>query len=297
MKKNLTVSVIIPAYNAEVTIARALDSVMAQTYLPAEVIVVNDGSSDNTSDVVEGYSSAIPLRLIEVPNGGPARARNTAIDAAIGDWLAFLDADDLWISKDKLALQISVAEEHPGATVIDTFAEIYWDEARTNINRYIKKDDALSLLMKKNIINATSSVLAKTETVKEVGGFDPSLRFGEDRLLWANLAKRGEVHTVENVCIFKENSETNLTAKGLANIDYREQLVKKLLALKPVSRSEERKLWLVNYEEFLRKALKNKRFDLYNLIAIRTYKKSGVQFLLSRYSLYFIASLLISKLK
>lgn len=92
-------SVIIPAYNAAATLARALDSVLAQTYAAHEIIVVDDGSSDATAEVAVGYGDKI--RYLRQNNAGVSAARNTGTQAASGDWLAFLDADD-WYYPDRL---------------------------------------------------------------------------------------------------------------------------------------------------------------------------------------------------
>ena len=94
-----SVSVIIPAYNSESTITRALQSVTAQTRAPKEIIVVDDASTDNTREIAANFAStsSIPLRVItQSSNGGPSAARNTGWDAASGDYIAFLDADDQW---------------------------------------------------------------------------------------------------------------------------------------------------------------------------------------------------------
>ncbi len=102
-KQSYTISVIIPAYNAEEYIGRAIDSVLAQTHQPDEIIVVDDGSTDNTAEVIRSYSSRV--HYIGQENGGASVARNTGIEAATGQWIAFLDADDEWVPE-KLSMQI-----------------------------------------------------------------------------------------------------------------------------------------------------------------------------------------------
>ena len=102
-EKPYSVSVVIPAYNGEKYIGRAIDSVLAQSHPPDEIIVVDDGSSDGTGDVVGRYASSV--RYIYQENAGASVARNAGIEAARSEWIAFLDADDCWL-KDKLKLQI-----------------------------------------------------------------------------------------------------------------------------------------------------------------------------------------------
>ena len=106
------VSVIIPSYNSARFLATAIDSVLAQTTPVAEVFVVDDGSTDDTSALVESYVARYPklIRYIPQANGGPGAARNTGLQAASSDWVAFLDADDWW-KPEKLARQLAVLAE------------------------------------------------------------------------------------------------------------------------------------------------------------------------------------------
>jgi glycosyltransferase involved in cell wall biosynthesis len=101
-----TVSAIIPAYNAEAFIREAIDSALAQTVPPLEILVVDDGSTDRTTSIVAAYPP--PVRLLSRSNAGPAHARNTGAAHAIGDWLGFLDADDVWLPE-KLERQLQRA--------------------------------------------------------------------------------------------------------------------------------------------------------------------------------------------
>lgn len=105
-----SVSVIVPAYNAATYIAETLDSILKQTAPPAEVIVVNDGSTDNTSEIVRSFGSAVTL--IETPNQGVCKARNLGAEKAVSNWLAFCDSDDLWLPE-KLEKQLRLAHELP----------------------------------------------------------------------------------------------------------------------------------------------------------------------------------------
>lgn len=103
-------SVIVPAYNSAATLARAVDSVIVQSYPAHEIIVVDDGSTDATAEVARGYGEAV--RLLQQANAGVAAARNAGARAATGDWLAFLDADD-WYVPDRLRLHADWIDEHP----------------------------------------------------------------------------------------------------------------------------------------------------------------------------------------
>lgn len=107
---SLTISVVIPACNSAAHIGRAIDSVLAQSRPAEEIIVVDDGSTDGTAEIVRGYGHTV--RLIEQANAGASAARNTGILAAKSDWIALLDADDEWLAN-KLALQAAVIERFP----------------------------------------------------------------------------------------------------------------------------------------------------------------------------------------
>ena len=110
-----TVSVVIPAYNASATIARAIDSCLAQTIPLSQIIVVDDGSKDGLAEIVQDYGAAVTL--IRQSNSRTAAARNRAVDVATGDFIGFLDADDHW-ETNKIERQLSIFEKHPDVNVV-----------------------------------------------------------------------------------------------------------------------------------------------------------------------------------
>ena len=114
MEKNPLVSVVIPLYNGEKYLAEAIESVLAQTYSSIELIVVDDGSTDGSADIVKGYTS---VHYYFQPNQGLGAARNRGIDLAQGSFLAFLDADDIW-DKDKLMCQMKAFDNTPGLDMV-----------------------------------------------------------------------------------------------------------------------------------------------------------------------------------
>lgn len=119
MKQPL-ISCIVPVYNGELYLREAIDSILAQTYRPLEIIVVDDGSTDATPDVVAGYGDR--LRYIRQPNAGPGAARNHGLNLAQGEFIAFLDADDLW-HPDKLARQMTRFLNRPDLDLCITYAQ------------------------------------------------------------------------------------------------------------------------------------------------------------------------------
>lgn len=189
------VSVVIPAYNAADTIARAIASARSQDYRPIEIIVVDDASEDETCATVEALAGN-DLTLIRQPvNGGVAAARNVALSQATGEFVAFLDADDEWLPE-KIGRQVAVMRDNPRCTVTGHDGTCFVPPDK--VIRYHTMSsphsgpDAWRTLLKRNFL-PTPTVLARRTDIMDVGGFDRSLVVGEDLDLWIKLALRGEV--------------------------------------------------------------------------------------------------------
>ncbi len=184
------VSVVIPAYNAEATIGRALNSIAGQTQLPAEIIVVDDGSADATAETARALQPEFePARLVVVtqPNAGAGAARNRAIAEATQPYLAFLDADDEWLPE-KLARSMDVMRDDDFVLV----AHDYLDhtpsgDVHVDCRRRFEdgRDPYLSLYLKGYI--PSISVVTRRDAVLACGGFDETLRNAQDFDLWLKL--------------------------------------------------------------------------------------------------------------
>jgi glycosyltransferase involved in cell wall biosynthesis len=192
-----TISVVIPTYNRKATVRRAIDSVLAQTRKPAEIIIVDDGSADGTAEMLaQAYGRSI--RLIPQENGGASRARNTGITAATGALIAFLDSDDVW-EPEKLAAQTGALEgsravlnytnyRYLGREGSDTFADIglALADERAVFER------PLELLTRWHGGGQhLSGTLVGRQALLDVGLFDTRLRIAEDTKLFFSLARRG----------------------------------------------------------------------------------------------------------
>lgn len=194
------VSVIIPAYQAENTIARALDSVLAQTALPAEIIVIDDGSQDRTREVVSAYvakESACKIRLFEQKNLGAGAARNRGLLAAEKTLVAFLDADDAWLPE-KLSRSLAAMTTAAADLVSHDYLRAE-DETSTYIScaqNFSRRSEPFVDYFLRGYI-ATSTVVARRQLLVGAGGFDPSLRAGQDYELWlAAISRPGMRHHV-----------------------------------------------------------------------------------------------------
>ena len=202
----ITVSVIIPAYNAAGTIERALDSVRAQTGVGAEVIVIDDCSADNTIQVVkDAIQPDENISLVRMPrNGGASAARNAGIQKARGRYLAFLDADDVWLPG-KLMKQVAAIEADPEVTVVTCNSQMTSASGvplkEGHINRPpVSGVDAWKTLLVYNFL-PTPTILTRTALVRELGGFDEALAVGEDLDLWIKLAVRGKIVVLPEILI------------------------------------------------------------------------------------------------
>lgn len=184
-------SVIIPAYNAAETIAVALDSLRAQTRGDWEAIVVDDGSTDDTAGHVELLAKAEPrLRLVRAAHGGVSAARNQGLEAALADWLLYLDADD-WIAPDFVEVMCAAAAESREVSAV------YCDWLRVTptgsypVEQYESPGADLFALLADRCIFAIHSCIIRKELVQSIGGFDTSLRTSEDWDLWMKAARTG----------------------------------------------------------------------------------------------------------
>jgi glycosyltransferase involved in cell wall biosynthesis len=189
------VSVVIPAYRASRDIAAALESVFAQTFDSYEVLVVNDGSPD-TSElelVLAPWRSRI--RYFTQSNRGAGAARNTAIRAARGDYIAFLDADDCWMPE-FLARQVGFLEAHADCGVVYADALLSGESPSLSGRRFMDTSPSIGEVTLMSLIEQRCNVLLSTVVMRrslllEAGLFDESLRRGQDFDLWLRLALHG----------------------------------------------------------------------------------------------------------
>lgn len=180
------VSVVIPAYNNAGVLAQAVASVRSQQWSDMEIIVVDDGSTDDTPLVLEAISGP-DLLVIPQANAGPAAARNAGIHEARNEWIAFLDADDEWLPG-KLAAQFEAIAANPGARFSYTDSLVLCADGREHLSRVRKFDGPLILELIWGNMFATPTLLVHRACFEKVGVFDTVLRTGEDWDMWLRLA-------------------------------------------------------------------------------------------------------------
>ncbi len=209
------VTVVIPAYNAEATLAETLASVLHQTFTDFELIVVDDGSTDRTRDIALSTGDA-RVRLLSLPNGGAARARNQAIAQAQGTFIAFNDADDLWLPQ-KLERQIQLLRERPEVGLCVTRATRI-DEASRPTGQMPILEDARdyteALLLHSSIAGGVSAAVMRRDVLELVGGFEPGQRQAEDWDLWLRLSLRTAIAVVPESLVLQRVHANNTSGKA-----------------------------------------------------------------------------------
>ncbi len=226
------VSVVIPAYNAGRYLAQAVRSVQEQQVQAAEIIVIDDGSVDDTAAVVRGMGNTV--HGIYQANAGVSAARNAGIAAARGEFIAFLDADDEWLPE-KVARQMQVFEVYPDVALVacdrtDVDARGAVLSPSLFENKGLREQfaqlsgaplpQALAQIVRINFI-PTSSVVVRKSALDDVGLFDQGIRYGEDLELWARIAARYPIVCLPDVLIryrLHDSNATQATAKLLKDI-------------------------------------------------------------------------------
>jgi glycosyltransferase involved in cell wall biosynthesis len=234
------VSVVIPCFNASRYIAAAIRSVLAQRWDELEIIVVDDGSTDGSADLVA--ASFPEVRLIRQANQGVATARNVGVAAARGAWIAFLDADDIWLPG-KLAAQADALRGDAAARMVYTAWQVWAGETpgpgAAEVDALLAgADDATRWAGPSGWIYPdllldcalwTSTVVAHRSVFDEVGVFDPGLRIGEDYDLWLRASRVTRIARVNRPCALYRSHAASITRSAPLE-NYRSIVVSRAIA-------------------------------------------------------------------
>ena len=216
------VSVIIPAFNVAKFIKGAIESVFNQTYKNIEIIVVDDGSTDATREIVNSFGDKV--MHIDQSNQGHAIARNTGLKVSSGRYCAFLDADDYWLPE-KVEQQVRILNEMPDVGIVHCDIKRIDDEGR-EIKQYPRREEYIDgkifpyLLMRKGHI-ATSSAMFRKECIEKHGLLDDSVRDwgSEDREFWLRICKHYKVKYIgEPLVIYRQRKRSLSRSRSLSNI-------------------------------------------------------------------------------
>lgn len=213
-KTQLTISVIIPTYNRAQLIVEAIDSVLAQTRIPDEIIVIDDGSTDNTREVLRRFGALV--RVIPVENRGPSAARNLGLEASTGDLIAFLDDDDT-LTPESIELRAEFLEQHQSFDVVygdiritDLLGNEMWRHSQRSGTD--NSESAFAALTKWNIM-PIHAFMFRRSCFSKVQGFDTDLRVLEDHQFWLRMSLHFKFHYLDHVMGDYRYHEDQVTTK------------------------------------------------------------------------------------
>ncbi len=223
------VSVIIPTFNRSKKVVRAIESVLTQSLKDFEIIVVDDGSVDNTAKALSKYMSLI--KYIRQPvNKGVSAARNIGIKSATSPWIAFLDSDDYWL-KEKLYVQMEFINKNPDTVACQT--EEIWIRNGRRVNPKNKHKKPSENIFKESLklcLVSPSSVILKESLFKDVGLFDETFPAAEDYDLWLRISCRYPIYLIDKGLVVKEGGHADQLSQRFSGMDrFRIRAIVKLI--------------------------------------------------------------------
>ncbi len=242
MKSNPLITAIIPTFNRSSVIINALNSVLKQSYNPIEIIIIDDGSNDNTFNKTYSLLKKNNVRYIYQPNKGVSSARNIGIQNANGEFIAFLDSDDLW-HKNKLELQMNFLLNQSEYNIC--YTNEIWIRNGIKVNqkkKHAKYSGNIYINCLKLCIISPSSIIMKREVINDIGLFDESLPACEDYDYWLRLSAKYPIHFIDKPLITKYGGHSDqLSKKYIAMDSYRVKSMLKMINntnLNPKNRNE-----------------------------------------------------------
>jgi glycosyltransferase involved in cell wall biosynthesis len=236
------VSVIIPTYNRWPMIAEAVQSVLAQTFNAFELIVVDDGSTDNTARLLSSCDSRV--KVFSQPHAGVAAARNAGVAISLGKYIAFLDSDDLW-SPVKLASQADFMERNSGVHICQT--EEIWIRGGVRVNPKARHRKPAGDIFRRSLelcLVSPSAVMMTKELFNLAGGFDESFPVCEDYDLWLRIAVDYPVFLIDSPLVTKRGGHADQLSRSVWGMDrFRVLAIAKLLRAGLVG---DRRQWALN---------------------------------------------------
>jgi glycosyltransferase involved in cell wall biosynthesis len=212
------VSVIIPTFNRALKVARAVTSVLYQNFTDYEIIVVDDGSSDETAETLGRFCYRV-TRLTHAKNRGVSAARNTGIKASRSPFIAFLDSDDYWLPN-KLKDQMAFFESHPEAVACQTQELWIRNGRRVNPrNKHLKAGGVIFEASLRLCLVSPSSVMVRRFLFDEVGLFDETFPVCEDYDLWLRISCKYPIHLIDRNLVIKEGGAPDQLSRSVKGMD------------------------------------------------------------------------------
>ncbi len=236
------IDVVIPVYNGEKFIIEAIDSAAHQTLSPKKIIIIDDGSTDNTYSLVSEYArySAVEIKLVQKANGGLSSARNRGIQESDAEFIAFLDADDVWV-KEKLEKQLAIYQQtvfrklglvYCNYDVINAQGAYLYINYKAPLDKKRMRGSVFKTLLERNrIASSGSGVLIRRSIFNTIGLFDETLKWGEDWDMWLRIAEHYEVDFVDAVLVHIRKHAHNMTANPSKIFEHELHFYKKWMSI------------------------------------------------------------------
>jgi glycosyltransferase involved in cell wall biosynthesis len=221
------VSIVVPAHNAMVYLPQTIDSVLSQTFADFELLIINDGSSDH---LIEWFSQARDsrIKLISQENQGVANARNTGILSAKGEYIAFLDADDIW-EKTKLEKQVSCLDENPAVGLVYAWTQLI--NAKGKLLKFSVMHQEEGYIWEKiviqDVVGSGSCAMVRASCFQQVGLFDQSVAIAADFDMWIRIAAVYEFAVLKEHLVFYRQHLTNASKDSQQVIKAHSQIIEK----------------------------------------------------------------------
>ncbi|MBD3380027.1 MAG: glycosyltransferase [Candidatus Omnitrophica bacterium] len=240
MNEQIFFSVIIPTYNRRPFLEKAVRSVLAQSYAGFELLVVDDGSTDGSGDLLRSFEDP-RIRIFSRQNRGVASARNTALKEASGDFVAFLDSDDWW-KKNKLKRACDLIREHPEIHIFHT-EEVWYRRGRllNQKNKHKKPSGFVYLNALPLCCISISTAVVKKEVFAETGMFDESMEACEDYDFWLRATSRYKIKLIPEYLTLKDGGRPDQLSSRVWGLDrFRIKALEKMLSSGKLSEELER---------------------------------------------------------
>lgn len=267
------ISIITPTYNSSKFIKRTIKSVLNQTYKDWEYLIIDDGSTDNTVELVNEFTKQDPrIKLFKTPqnSGGPATPKNIGIENARGEYVAFLDHDDEWLPE-KLEKQLKVFEESKNEKIglVCCFINIVDDKTGKTTSRHknFNKTNTLKLLVQYNFFLTSSCIMVKKSIINKIGGFDNNFQVSDDWDMWLRILKSGyEFDFAPEYLINYFVHENNLSNDS--NIEQQFKEFNLMISKNKDSQLKIKESWFLGYYYFIKKDYKlSRKYNIQNLFS------------------------------
>lgn len=251
IKATPKISVIIPAYNSEKTIQKTIESILNQTFTDFELIIINDGSQDYTLDIVSRFHDP-RIKVFSYENAGGNVSRNRGLKQALGEFVSFLDADDLW-TPDKLRDQLQALQENTDAQVAYSWTDYINENGEIFLSgTHITADgDVYEKLLVNNFLENGSNPLIRKEALLQLGGFDESLEAAQDWDMWLRLAAQYSFVAVPKVQILYRVSNNSLSSNLVRQEKFCLQVFQRAYQARPLINKNVFNLSLTNLYKYL----------------------------------------------